>query len=69
MEERKRESTRAVVLQRRENTPGMGNGGRATANCSKQCSIRWSIHSSTSFCISGMQQLLQKPLETVLDCL
>jgi hypothetical protein len=56
----------AVGLQRREFILGMHNRGEATANCSSHCSIRWSMHSRASFCIRGMQQRLQKPLETVL---
>jgi hypothetical protein len=69
---REREGEMAECERKRErkqldcSTPKNEQRGSSTAFCSSSCSIRWSVNRSSSLCIWGMRQRLQKPLETVL---
>jgi hypothetical protein len=63
-------SGRRLVLEEMQhdaNTPRMRHGEGATANCSRHCTICWSMNSGHGICIFGLQQRLQKPLETVSE--
>jgi hypothetical protein len=73
---RRGEGGRVEELERRERewsqwgrlrcgVPRVARRGGAASFCSRVCTTYWSLYSSLSLCILGIQHVLHKPLETV----